>query len=99
MTESVSSICGTICPCGPTGEPLACGYQSGHNGPHSWATLPTFWNGRTTLERAAVEFVEAERAWADIAAKSGRMSDAKRPEDERRIEARDALIRAVADVE
>ena len=35
-------ICGVICNAGPNGEPLACGYPSGHDGVHSWSTLPTF---------------------------------------------------------
>lgn len=34
--------CTVICPCGPNGEPLRCGYKPGHKGVHSWATLPTF---------------------------------------------------------
>jgi hypothetical protein len=34
-------ICGVVCNCGPNGEPIACGYVDGHNGAHSWATLPT----------------------------------------------------------
>lgn len=34
--------CGVIALCGPNGEPLACGYDAGHEGAHSWATLPTF---------------------------------------------------------
>lgn len=35
-------MCGTVCACGPNLEPLACGYPDEHDGPHSWATLPTF---------------------------------------------------------
>lgn len=34
-------ICGVICPCGPNGEPLACGWLPGHDGTHSWGSLPT----------------------------------------------------------
>lgn len=37
-----SQICGVICNCGANGEPLACGYLVGHEGKHSWASLPTF---------------------------------------------------------
>lgn len=35
-------ICGTVCAAGPNLEPLACAYKKGHEGNHSWATLPTF---------------------------------------------------------
>lgn len=34
--------CGVVCPCGPHGESLACGFSADHDGPHSWASLPTF---------------------------------------------------------
>lgn len=35
--------CSIICPnAGPGGEPMACGYATGHDGAHSWASLPTF---------------------------------------------------------
>lgn len=27
---------------GALGEPLGCGFKQGHEGPHSWASLPTF---------------------------------------------------------
>jgi hypothetical protein len=38
-----SRICGEVCPCGPNGELLACGFVPGHEPKdHSWATLPTF---------------------------------------------------------
>ena len=40
------NLCGIICYCGPHNEPLACGYVQGHIGPHSWATLPTFIDGK-----------------------------------------------------
>jgi hypothetical protein len=36
------AICGIVSESGPNGEPLACGYQHGHEGKHAWATLPTF---------------------------------------------------------
>lgn len=35
-------ICGILSNSGPNGEPLACGYTPGHDGPHSWGTLPTW---------------------------------------------------------
>lgn len=39
-------ICGTISHSGPHGEPLACAYPPNHDGDHSWATLPTFVDGK-----------------------------------------------------
>lgn len=39
--------CGLVSNSGPNGEPLGCGYQNHHSGPHSWATLPTFTQGRS----------------------------------------------------
>ncbi len=42
QSEARNKICGIICNCGPNGEPLACGYLPGHDGDHSWATLPTW---------------------------------------------------------
>lgn len=38
----MATICGIISHSGPNGEPLACAYAPGHEGVHSWATLPTF---------------------------------------------------------
>lgn len=35
-------ICGVVSMSGPSGEPLACGYWPGHDGPHAWSTLPTY---------------------------------------------------------
>lgn len=35
-------MCGIVSRAGPNGEPLACAYPPGHEGDHSWATLPTF---------------------------------------------------------
>jgi hypothetical protein len=95
MMRDVASVCGVTGNLGPHGEPISCGYAPGHDADHSWATLPTFVEGRTVLERAAIEFVSAERAWADVAATSGRMTDPKRPEDERRLDAHSDLIAAV----
>jgi len=39
-------ICGIISHSGPQGEPLACAYLPGHEGIHSWGTLPT-WTTRS----------------------------------------------------
>lgn len=39
------SLCVCISNSGPNREPLACGYPAGHDGPHSWGTLPTFTPG------------------------------------------------------
>lgn len=44
------TICGVACSCGPNGEPLGCGYEPGHGGEHSWATLPTFENADTDFD-------------------------------------------------
>jgi hypothetical protein len=35
-------ICGITSQSGPNLEPLACGYKRGHDGAHSWSTLPTW---------------------------------------------------------
>lgn len=88
-------ICGVVCPCGPNGEPLACAFPPGHEPrEHSWATLPTFFDGRTALERAAIEYVETSRAEADRVVRTGRAMDPKSPEWERKGEALGALIEA-----
>src|SRR5262249_10224645 len=42
VRDQAGDICGVICPCGPKGEPIACGFLPDHDGPHSWARLPTF---------------------------------------------------------
>jgi hypothetical protein len=36
------NICGVMSASGPEGEPLACAFEAGHDGGHSWASLPTF---------------------------------------------------------
>lgn len=41
-TTEPRAICGVVSQSGPNGEPLACGYVLGHDGPHAWSTLPTF---------------------------------------------------------
>ncbi len=38
-------MCGCVSMSGPNREPLACAYPPGHDGDHSWATLPTFVDG------------------------------------------------------
>lgn len=42
ITGARRAICGIMSNSGPNGEPLACAYTPGHDGPHSWSTLPTF---------------------------------------------------------
>ena len=42
IADTQPVICGVVCECGPNLEPLACGWARGHDGPHSWSTLPTF---------------------------------------------------------
>jgi hypothetical protein len=42
VLDSQQTICGVVCNCGPNGEPVACGYAKHDDGPHSWATLPTW---------------------------------------------------------
>ena len=49
------TLCGTVCECGPNREPLACGFKRGHDGPHAWATLPTFDNGGDPVGRCESE--------------------------------------------
>ena len=36
------NLCGVLSYSGARGEPLACGWTRGHEGTHSWASLPTF---------------------------------------------------------
>lgn len=43
-----TGICGVVCNCGPNREPLACGFEPHDDGPHSWASLPT-WTERWTI--------------------------------------------------
>lgn len=40
-------MCGIVSMSGLHGEPLACAYPPGHEGDHSWGTLPTFAKGST----------------------------------------------------
>jgi hypothetical protein len=39
------ATCGVVSQSGPNGEPLGCGFAFGHDGPHAWASLPTFVGG------------------------------------------------------
>lgn len=40
---AAASSCGVILPSAtPTGDPVACAYFTDHDGPHSWASLPTY---------------------------------------------------------
>ena len=89
---SALPLCGVICPCGPEGEPLACGYEPDHDGNHSWASIPTFVNGFTALEHAALGYVQAFRAEADSVVETGRAVDVKRPTWERKQNALGALF-------
>ena len=54
MTKPIVSSfrCLAVSNSGPNGEPIGCGYNRGHKGDHSWATLPSF--------------VELRRAWEDF---------------------------------
>ena len=38
---SPHDLCCVVSNSGPNGEPLACAYAPGHQGIHSWGTLPT----------------------------------------------------------
>lgn len=40
------TICGVVSASGANGEPLACGWPKGHESDHSWATLPTYLQGK-----------------------------------------------------
>ncbi len=53
MTASALTLCAVISYSGAQGEPLACGYARGHQGAHSWATLPTFLAGSVIDDTAA----------------------------------------------
>lgn len=44
-----AEICGQGGNYGAFMEPIACGYPKHHEGPHAWATLPTFVNGVPVL--------------------------------------------------
>lgn len=46
-------MCGIVSMSGPNREPLACAYPPGHEGDHSWSTLPTFIPGN--LEHAELD--------------------------------------------
>lgn len=41
-SERLAWMCGVVIAGGPHGEPVACGYDKGHQGAHSWAFLPTY---------------------------------------------------------
>lgn len=47
-------ICGVISNSGRLYEPLACAFQSGHEGRHAWSTLPTFGKGDVAEQLADV---------------------------------------------
>jgi hypothetical protein len=71
MTANPFVMCCVVSHSGPNGEPLACGYARGHQGAHSWATLPTFplrqevqivINGNTMISEELVERIRKEIA-------------------------------------
>jgi hypothetical protein len=62
MGGSIRAICAILSNSGPNGEPLACGYAPGHDGPHSWSTLPTFPSGSLG---AVIDAIQRERAYQD----------------------------------
>jgi hypothetical protein len=45
-----SDLCGVMSASGAEGEMLACAFPPGHEGWHSWGTLPTFIKGATLTE-------------------------------------------------
>lgn len=87
--------CAVGCPCGPRGELLLCGFRKGHPAAHSWASLPTFFDGYTLIEKWAIEYIEASKAEAERVVRTGRASDPKAPEWERKSYALSMLIGAV----
>jgi hypothetical protein len=67
-------ICGVVSASGPNLEPLACGLKKGHDGPHSWASLPTFTAGALPVTEAMV--LRAARAqWASIRRRAKRLKE------------------------
>jgi hypothetical protein len=62
-----NTICSVVSNSGPDGEPLACGFPEGHDGAHSWATLPTFTREGNDLKASVaykvIEFVYVVIAW------------------------------------
>jgi hypothetical protein len=48
-------MCGVGCAAGAKGEMLLCGFKKGHRGKHAWATLPTFVDGKLTVDDRAVD--------------------------------------------
>lgn len=90
QAEAERAICGMVCTCGPNLEPLACGYRRGHDGVHSWASLPTFVDGKTDGERLAHSGMRAQRS---IAHKLGTLLDAAESRAEAAEAERDALER------
>lgn len=67
MTIALHYICGVISHSGPNGEPLACAYEPGHKGPHSWSTLPTFETARTPMLSLTGDKVALDKKLADLA--------------------------------
>jgi hypothetical protein len=89
--DRITHTCPVIGANGPNQEPIRCAYEPGHDGPHSISSLPTFSNGFTALERAAIEFVEASSS--DEYALH--LNDPKHPAWQRRMDAFGNLSRLV----
>lgn len=51
----MGAICGIISLSGINMKPIACGFEPGHEGAHSWATLPTFGPKDPATQLAEVE--------------------------------------------
>jgi hypothetical protein len=94
-------ICGCMSLSGPNREPLACGYEIGHEGDHSWATLPTFVRGSPPGRKAAIltihliDLPEVQQA-LDAAAAVAAAAMPYRAKDERVAAALDRLDRHVS---
>lgn len=55
MDSTTKKICGVISASGRCYEPLACGFEPDHSGPHAWSTLPTFGKGDVGTQLAEIE--------------------------------------------
>jgi hypothetical protein len=53
-------VCLAGCAAGRNMEMLLCGFKKGHDGPHAWASLPTFVNGEPVGYIPAPEIQRAE---------------------------------------
>lgn len=74
MSDRKQPLCDVVSLSGTHGEPLACGYLEGHDLTHSWASLPTFVNGRSITELALEQENATLRArLAAAASRSGEL--------------------------